>query len=168
MIFDNIREIDRMNLINKILSWGDLHEMKWMDVLRFLFGACIVLRGLSFPANHQEIFTLINHRKITLLAFGLIYYTVLTHFAGGMMIAFGLRVRLVACIIFPIYLGCVLLADSGLSFFTEFSQPYWQSVLTLALIIFFLIFGSGKLSMDENLRIHPGKSKWEESVGVEL
>ena len=157
-----------MDLINRIRTWGDLHEMKWMDVLRFLFGAYIVARGLSLPANHQEIFNLINHRKITLLAFGLIYYTVLTHFAGGMMIAFGLRVRLVATIILPLYLGCVFLAGSGLSFFAEFSQPYWQSVLTLALVIFFLIFGSGKLSMDENLRIHTGKSKWEESVGVEL
>lgn len=157
-----------MNFIKNITTWGERHEMKWMDALRFLFGAYIVARGLMFPANHQEIFTLINHRKITLLAFGLIYYTVLTHFAGGMMIAFGLRVRLVACIIFPIYLGCVFLANSGLSFFAEFSQPYWESVLTLALIIFFFIFGSGKLSMDQNLRVHPGKSKWEESVGVEL
>jgi putative oxidoreductase len=157
-----------MNFINKITNWGDSHEMKWMDVLRFLFGSYILFRGLAFPANHQEIFTLINNRKITLLAFGLIYYTILTHFAGGMMIAFGLQVRLVACTIFPIYLGSVLLVNSGLSFFAEFSQPYWTSLLTLGLTVFFMIFGSGKISMDQNLKIHPGKSKWEKSVGVEL
>jgi len=64
---------------------------------------------------------------------------------GGIMITLGILTRFSSIIQIPIVLGAVFVNDSLLS---PINTQLWYSVVALALLVVFIVIGSGPLSLD--------------------
>jgi putative oxidoreductase len=142
-----------MKVTRKIETWGDAHHPKILDIIRLLLGAFLFIKGLVFLNHFPFLRELIISTKalsfspdtITLL----IYYVTLVHMIGGFLIFLGLLTRVSALIQIPVVFAAV--------FFVNILNPYfnselWLSVLVLALLVLFVVIGSGPLSLDRFLR----------------
>ena len=78
-----------------------------------------------------------------------IHYIAPAHFVGGILIAFGLLTRWAIAAQLPILIGAVAINFAG-----EMDQTNLiLSSVALLLSLFFLVYGSGKHSVDKYLRM---------------
>jgi putative oxidoreductase len=79
-----------------------------------------------------------------------------SHLVGGILIAMGLLTRIAILFQIPILLGAVFLVNiqNGLIAVSN-NLEFEFSVIVLILLIVFLIFGSGKFSVDNWMKRHP-------------
>jgi len=138
-----------MGFIRKFESWGNTHHPKILDIIRMLLGVFLVAKGYAFLKHFPFLRDLIIENKIIspspeIVTF-LLYYVSYIHMVGGLLIFFGLTTRLAALFQLPIVFGAV--------FFVNILSPFmnselWLSILVLALLVLFVVIGSGPLSLD--------------------
>jgi putative oxidoreductase len=147
-----------MNFIHSIEKWGEAHHPKWLDFIRVLLGIFLFLKGVEFINNMDPLINLMSKSQfLGSLSLGILaHYIVLMHLVGGGLIAAGLLTRLACIVQIPILIGAVFLVNSSAGILAPYSAV-WVSVLALLLLIYFLISGSGPLSVDEWMRRQPGK-----------
>lgn len=132
-----------MNYIQRMEHWGDTHHPKWMDFIRIALGVFLLLKGVEFADNMNKLMALMSG-----LPFGnfmmviLAHYVLFAHILGGILLMTGLLTRLACLIQIPI-----LLVALFLNIFNQFSELS-LSLLVLALLVYFLIIGSGRFSLD--------------------
>lgn len=141
-----------MNIAKRVGAWGDRHHPKILDLLRMVLGIFLLFKGIVFFNNAGYLRYLILDTGAIKGSPGLIsaiiYYVTYMHVLGGGLIFLGLFTRLWALLQVPIVFGAV--------FFVNITAPYvnselWLSILVLALLIVFVILGSGPLSLDRLL-----------------
>lgn len=144
-----------MNMLQRIEIWGDRHHPKWLDFVRILLGIFLFYMGVLFIQNRDALTALINESPfLTAVAFWIGHYIVFAHLAGGLLIALGLLTRVAVIANIPVLLGAVFFVHSPMGLFEIYTQ-IGLSILVLFLLIFFLVEGSGPLSIDEYMRRHP-------------
>jgi putative oxidoreductase len=77
------------------------------------------------------------------------HYFGIFNFVGGIMIVFGLLTRLAVAVQLPILIGAVAINFIGVMN----SQNLLEASIVLLVSLFFLFFGSGKHSMDFDLKM---------------
>jgi putative oxidoreductase len=142
-----------MNTIQKIETWGDVHQLNWLPILRIILGLIIFIKGIFFIQNTDAIYNMIAHSAVSIYAVFLTHYVALAHIMGGFLIMIGLVTRLAVLFQIPILVGAILFINADKGFFTIHSE-LGLSIFVLALLVFFLIFGSGKFSADSFMRTH--------------
>lgn len=144
-----------MNMLQRIEIWGDRHHPKWLDFVRILLGIFLFYMGVLFIQNRDALTALITESPLlTAVAFWIGHYIVFAHLAGGLLIALGLLTRVAVIANIPVLLGAVFFVHSPMGLFEIYTQ-IGLSILVLFLLIFFLVEGSGPLSIDEYMRRHP-------------
>ena len=138
-----------MNLLQKIDSWAYRHHPKWLDVLRILLGVIIFMKGYFFIKNTDMLMSIMTNSKFPWVSLILAHYVAFAHLVGGFMIAIGLLTRLVVIFQLPVLIGAVIFVNAQHGFFSENSELMF-SIIVLFLLIFFLIYGSGPMSIDES------------------
>jgi len=143
-----------MKAIDKISHWGDTHHPKWIDLVRVGLGLTIFIKGVEFAQSPNELRTMFDGVNSSLLSIFLINYIPFVHLAGGILIMLGLVTR--AAIIFqlPILIGVVVFAWKYAVFFDLYSG-FGLALPVLFLLVIFLVYGSGPLSLDERMKKHP-------------
>lgn len=142
-----------MNLLHSVEKWGDAHHPKWLDIIRVVLGIFLVFKGIDF-INHMDRLTDLMGRSRFLgsLSLGLLaHYIVFAHLVGGALIAAGLLTRLACLVQIPILIGAVFFINSSAGILAPY-DVLWLSVIVLLLLVFFLISGSGPLSVDEQMK----------------
>jgi len=142
-----------MNSIQKIETWGDTHQTKWLAILRIILGLIIFFKGVAFIQNTDAIDAMIANSAVSIYAVFLAHYVALAHLVGGFLIVIGLLTRLAIVFQLPILLGAIIFVNAEKGFFSMPSEM-GLSIIVLALLLFFLVFGSGKFSVDEFMRTH--------------
>lgn len=142
-----------MNLIHKIEAWGDTHQSKWLAILRAGLGLIIFFKGIIFIRDTAAINGMIANSAVSLYSVVLAHYVALAHLMGGFLITIGLITRIAVLFQVPILLGAIIFVNAQKGFFSIHSE-LGLSILVLCLLIFFLVFGSGKYSADEFMRTH--------------
>jgi putative oxidoreductase len=142
-----------MNTLQKIELWGDTHQTKWLAVFRIALGAVIFFKGLYFVSHTDEINLMIANSAVSLYSVFLAHYVALAQLVGGFLITIGLVTRLAIALQIPILLGAIIFINASKGFFSIHSELGF-SILVLALLLFFFVFGSGKYSVDEFMRTH--------------
>ncbi len=142
-----------MNTIQKVETWGDLHQAKWFPILRIILGMIIFFKGVIFIQNTDAIYNMIAHSAFSIYAVFLAHYVALAHLMGGFLIIIGLLTRFAILFQLPVLAGAIVFVNADKGFFTIHSE-LGLSILVLALLIFFLIFGSGKFSADAFMSTH--------------
>lgn len=144
-----------MNLLHRIEIWGDRHHPKWLDAVRIALGLFLFWMGVLFIQNRDALTALINENPfLTVVSFWLGHFIVFAHLAGGLLIALGLLTRVAVIANIPVLLGAVLFMHSPLGLFSVYTEV-GLSILVLFLLLFFLVEGSGPISVDAYMRRHP-------------
>jgi uncharacterized membrane protein YphA (DoxX/SURF4 family) len=83
----------------------------------------------------------------------LAHYIIFAHALGGPLIAFGLFTRFICLLQLPILIGAVLFVNYPKGLLSLGNHMEFEiSVIVLAGLIVFVVFGAGKFSLDERRR----------------
>lgn len=137
-----------MNYAQRLEHWGEAHHPKYLDILRIALGIFLLVKGIEF-GNNTEMYTetmRIRDSFNEFLLSALIQYTIFAHVVGGFLIAIGLFTRIACATQIPILIGALIFVNwSVLRHFSEF----FLTLVTLLLLCYFLIIGSGPWSLDK-------------------
>jgi uncharacterized membrane protein YphA (DoxX/SURF4 family) len=132
-----------MNYVERLEHWGDAHHPKWLDFVRIALGLFLLLKGVEFANNMNQLMA-----RMSSLPFGnlmmvfLAHYVLFAHMLGGVLLTTGLLTRLACLIQIPVLIVAVFT-----NIFHQFSE-LTLSLLVLVLLVYFLIIGSGRWSLD--------------------
>ena len=145
-----------MNAITKIESWADRHHPQWIDFLRVILGLFIMYKGVLFISNTSALMDLMKNKDLQFFNLGLAHYVAFAHLVGGFLIALGLVTRVAVIFQIPILLVAVFFVNIDSGFLSVSNNLEFElSLLVLILLIVFLIYGSGKFSLDNYMKEHP-------------
>lgn len=140
-----------MELIKKLNKWANSHTYYPIDILRIALGGFLVYKGIYFFQNSSYLEGLlvdINFDSFSALMWS-VHVIGLFHFVGGLMIVFGLLTRLSLIVQLPIFIGAVAINFIN----TVDPQNLLEASIVLVVSIFFLFYGSGKHSVDYDLKM---------------
>jgi putative oxidoreductase len=143
-----------MNLthdMHRVENWADTHHPAWLDVIRVGLGVFLMVKGLMFVQNTDALFAILQKSQFPWVSIGLAHYVAFAHLVGGFLIAIGLLTRVAILFQIPILLGAVFFINPERGFYSE-NTELWSSVIVLILLIAFLVFGSGRYSVDRLIR----------------
>lgn len=133
-----------MDKIKSLNKWANAHTYFPVDLVRMALGVILFLKGVTFITNLQYLQDLISPFDKFGGGMILLHYIASAHILGGILIVFGLLTRWAIIAQLPILIGAVIINFMG----EMHSQNLFLSLLTFAICIFFLIYGSGKHSAD--------------------
>ncbi|HXH19102.1 MAG TPA: DoxX family protein [Chitinophagales bacterium] len=142
-----------MNIIQRIEQYGDTHHPKWLDIVRITLGLVLTVKGIQFLGDRFALQQIIENSGFPWMSLFIVHYVGMAHVAGGPMIALGLATRIAALFQIPILVGAVVFVHSWRGLFVSGSELLF-AVIVLLLLVFFLIYGSGPLSLDEWFKRH--------------
>jgi uncharacterized membrane protein YphA (DoxX/SURF4 family) len=113
-----------------------------------------------FAQNIEDLEMSIQGTNMHFLGVVVAHYVIFAHLLGGPLLAAGLFTRIMSFIQIPILLGAVILVNAPKGFMSVGNHMELEvSLVVLAGLITFMIFGAGKFSVDEkrrqeNARLH--------------
>ena len=130
--------------------WFLSHRIWCMDLVRIYLGVGLFAKGLAFLAHRDALVqTMVDHH-IVWSGMALAHFVILTHVFGGLLMALGFGTRAGALIQIPNLIGA--------TFFVNWSGGLWGfaeelrfSALVLFLLLMFVWYGAGPLSLDARL-----------------
>ncbi|GHA55547.1 DoxX family protein [Pontibacter akesuensis] len=143
-----------MNLthdMHRVEHWADKHHPIWIDFLRVALGVFLFAKGFIFIQDTAALQAILRKSEFPWVSMGLVHYVAFAHLFGGLLVAVGLITRVATLFQIPILLGAVFFINPERGFYSE-NTELWSSIIVLALLIFFLIFGSGRFSVDRLIR----------------
>lgn len=125
-------------------KWANAHSTFWFDAIRIILGIFLIYKGGYFVSNSRDFEDLIAPVSNFMGGMLTFHYIAAAHIMGGIMIVFGLLTRWALIAQLPILVGAVLL-----NFIGDMNVANLIiSLVTLAVSIFYTIYGSGKHSAD--------------------
>lgn len=138
-----------MELVRKLNKWSNSHFTVPMNLLRIFLGLFIFGKGIEFMYGTQELVALLGSENSVGWTLLFAHYVAMSHIAGGILVFLGLITRLVLLFQLPIFAGALILhwiqgADSLLIL---------QAGGALFLSFVFVVYGSGRYSVDKELKM---------------
>ena len=138
-----------MGTIKTLNKWANAHTYYPLDLLRIAFGAFLFIKGINFMANTAQLLEVVKPLQSVTGEMIALHYVAPAHFIGGILIAFGLLTRWACIANLPILIGAVLINFAG----EMVPNNLVLSIVALLLCIFFMLYGSGKHSVDKYLKM---------------
>ncbi|WP_370476446.1 DoxX family protein [Tamlana flava] len=133
-----------MDTIKTLNKWANAHTYLPLDLLRVALGAFLFYKGINFMSDSAMLMDLFKPMQNMAGGMVLVHYLAPAHFIGGLLIAFGLLTRWTIIAQLPILIGAV-----AINFVGEMnSGNLTMALITLLACAFFLVYGSGKHSLD--------------------
>lgn len=139
------------NLIKKFFSDNKVS----IELLRMYLGLALLIKGIYFILHMSDVFQVVSY-KFGYLDFLLSHFLVLAHIVGGVFIIIGLYTRIACLTNVPILLGAVMFSQDSLGKFNTRSD-FELAMMVLVLLAFFIVNGSGFLSLDKYIQDHANK-----------
>lgn len=144
--------------MTKIEHWADSHHPNWIDIIRIALGLTILFKGILFIRNIGALLQLLERADLLFVHLGIAHYVAFAHLVGGILIAMGLVTRTAIIFQLPILILAVFLVNVKQGFFTVSNNFEFElSLVVLILLVVFLIYGSGKWSVDNWMKNHPNE-----------
>jgi putative oxidoreductase len=142
-----------MSVITNIEGWGNSHRPGWLDIFRIILGAFITFKGFQFMFNLESLRTTTGNVDLFLSTAFIEHYIIFAHALGGPLIIFGLFTRIACLVQIPILIGAIVFVNYPKGFLSIGNHMELEmSLIVLAGLIVFVIFGAGKFSLDEKRR----------------
>ena len=125
-----------------IKSFGNI----FYAFFRATLGMLLIFRGIDFIFNLPHLEDMIRNAGYNFKTPVLAYFISCIHLAGGVLIVVGLLTRIAIILQIPIVLAAVLFNMNSNTYGTGYQLFLAFSVLVL--LVFYLIKGPGKISMD--------------------
>jgi putative oxidoreductase len=138
-----------MTTLEQIRSWSAAHHPRWLVIVRIGLGLFLMAKGINFMHDTSLLDRLIygNAALVQNDTHWLPIIICWANLLGGLMILLGLWTRLMALLQLPILVGAIVFITVQRSGSTPGSE-LWLAILSFLLVLFFLIEGSGPLSLD--------------------
>lgn len=137
-----------MYSLQKIEDWADRHHPKWIDLLRILLGIVLIIKGITLILNKDQVILMMEKSNIDVFSFLVSsQYVIAFYIAGGLLIAIGLMTRVVSLLEIPIIIGTIIFINYHQGLFA-LNSDLGYLLLILFLLLFFLFYGSGPISVD--------------------
>ena len=150
-----------MSNYRDIRHWGDEHHPRWLVILRIALGLCLFAKGIAFMSNSTLLKELFSGTSLSNDSGWLPILITWINMLGGLFLVIGLRTRVVAILELPIVIGAIVFINVQKSLFAPQSE-LGLAFLVLLLLVFFIIMGSGPLSVDS----YWSKNKDRQSSGT--
>jgi len=138
-----------MGTIKTLNKWANAHTYYPVDLARVMLGIFLFYKGTTFLSNSQILIEIVKPLQDLGGTLLVIHYVAPAHLIGGILIAFGLLTRWAVIAQLPILIGAVAVNYMG--------EMNWDNMLmssvVLILCVCFLIYGSGKHSLDYKLKM---------------
>jgi len=145
-----------MGTVTRIGHWADTHHPVWIDYIRIVLGLFIFYKGILFIGNTDRLMTMMTEIDMGFVNMALAHYVAFAHLVGGLLIAMGLLTRFAIIFQLPILFFAVFFVNIRQGFLSVSNNLEFEiSLVVLILLIVFLIYGSGKVSIDEFMKNHP-------------
>lgn len=138
-----------MGRIKTLNKWANAHTYYPLDLVRIFLGVFLFYKGVDFMGNTGMLMDLLKPINSMVDGMVLVHYVAPAHFVGGVLIVFGLLTRWAIAAQIPILVVAVLINFLGVMN----TSNLIMSIAILVLCIFFLIYGSGKHSVDKYLKM---------------
>lgn len=138
-----------MNTIVRLNKWANAHTNIGFDLLRILLGSFLFYKGIDFMTHTGMIINVLDPVNTFGWTMIVVHYITMTHTVGGLLIIMGLLTRASILFQLPILLSAVLLNFIG----EMVVMNLVQAAIAFVLSVFFLIYGSGKHSVDYTLKM---------------
>jgi len=138
-----------MTTMQQLRNWSAAHHPRWLVIVRIGLGLFLMAKGINFMRDSALLDRLL-YGSVTLADNETHWLPLIITWAnllGGFMILIGLWTRLMCLLQLPILIGAIIFINSQKGGFAPESE-LGLAILTLILVIFFLIEGSGPLSLD--------------------
>jgi len=133
-----------MGTIKPLNKWANGHSFVPLDLLRIALGVFLFIKGINFMGDSVMLMQLFKPMENLAGGMVIIHYVAPAHFLGGMLIAFGLLTRWAIIAQIPILIGAI-----AINFVGELNSfNLMLATITFLICLFFLIYGSGKHSLD--------------------
>jgi putative oxidoreductase len=144
---------EKMNSFNKIADWGNSHHPKWLDILRISLGIILIVKGVTLIEQRETIVSILQNNNNPFLTFVGAHYVIIAHIFGGLALVIGLLTRLTAALEIPILIGAMLILNISQSY-SLIHSGFEFTILVFLLLVIFLIYGPGPLSIDNYFYKH--------------
>lgn len=141
-----------MSVITDVEKWGNNHRPGFLDFFRMILGVFITYKGVFFITHMNELEMTASGINVAFAAVVLSHYIIFAHILGGPLIFFGLFTRIVCVIQIPILIGAVIFVNLPKGLLSIGNMELWASVVVLAGLVVFVIFGAGRYSIDAKRR----------------
>ncbi|WP_347158632.1 DoxX family protein [Pontibacter chitinilyticus] len=122
----------------------------WMDCLRVALGLFLFIKGILFLEHTSDVFYYFSQHQELIGAHRASLLTSVVHIIGGLMIAFGALTRLSVLCQIPIVLGAIMVVNMR-HVVQLGNTELILSIVVLALLVFFMIVGPGRYSVDNKI-----------------
>lgn len=122
----------------------------WMDGLRILLGLFLFVKGILFLEHTTDVFYIFSSTPNIISAGKAALLTSIVHIVGGLMIAFGLLTRFALLCQFPVLIGALLIVNPQRGVNVDYAELL-LSVIVTGLLLFFMIVGPGRYSVDNKI-----------------
>lgn len=139
-----------MQILHKLNKWANSHTNILFDVIRIAFGVFLFIKGIQFSTYTDELVAIVAPNMSMMGSIFIVHYVAMAHLTGGLFIVLGMLTRLTIIIQIPILIGAFLINFSG----EMVLENLFQAIIALLLAIFFTIYGSGRHSVDYNLKLN--------------
>jgi putative oxidoreductase len=142
-----------MSVVTDVERWGNDHRPNFLDIFRIVLGVFITYKGFHFITNMRELEMTASGVNLYFAGAALAHYVVFAHILGGPLIAFGLFTRIACLIQLPVLIGAVFMVNYPKGFLSVGNHMELEiSLLVLAGLVIFMIFGAGRYSIDAKRR----------------
>ena len=139
-----------MQILHKLNRWANSHTNILFDVFRVGFGVFLFIKGIQFSTHSEYLVDLVAPNMTTMGTMFIVHYVAMAHLCGGLFIVMGMLTRLTILIQIPILLGALIINFTG----EMVLENFIQALAAVLLATFFLVYGSGKHSVDYNLKLN--------------
>jgi len=133
-----------MDTIKTLNKWANSHTYLPLDLVRVALGIFLFIKGIHFMSDTAMLMSLFKPLQNMAGGMIIVHYVAPVHFIGGVLIAFGLLTRWTIIAQIPILIGAILINFVG----EMNTDNLILAIITLLICSFFLLYGSGKHSLD--------------------
>ncbi|OYX26128.1 MAG: DoxX family membrane protein [Flavobacteriales bacterium 32-35-8] len=133
-----------MDTIKTLNKWANSHTYLPLDLVRVALGILLFIKGIHFMSDTAMLMSLFKPLQNMAGGMIIVHYVAPAHFIGGVLIAFGLLTRWTIIAQIPILIGAILINFVG----EMNTDNLILAIITLLICSFFLLYGSGKHSLD--------------------
>jgi uncharacterized membrane protein YphA (DoxX/SURF4 family) len=147
-----------MTTLHQIRDWGTTHHPRWLVIVRVGLGLFLFAKGITFMHNTTLLDRLLYGSE-SLAENQMHWLPILITWANlltGTLLIIGLWTRMMALLQLPILIGAIIFINAQRGGLAPESELV-LAILTLLLVIFFLIEGSGPLSLDTYFEKNRGR-----------
>lgn len=137
-----------MKSIYELETWASRHYPKWLNFVRMALGLIIFFKGYVYIRDTETLMHILRNTEADMATLGMVHFIAFAHIFGGIFIALGLGTRVAVVFQLPILLGAVLFVNASKGFFAVNSELGF-SLAVLVFLFIFLIYGSGKISLQQ-------------------